>query len=196
MVRFAKTNAAECRQAVLDAIKALQAEDLPVNVSSVARTADVSRQYIHTKPDLLREIENAKKGSRPSRRPRAAAPVADGLRADRSALLAKVAKQKDTIAKQASRISELESQRERWLGDQLAGSAAVDPELLAELRITNERLVADLGQARRRIAELERLNSLLSADLRASRQAHSEDLARLGDAEGRVLPFRSDEAEG
>jgi hypothetical protein len=102
-----------------------------------------------------------------------------GLRADRRVLSAKIERQAATIAELNDKLAALETQRQRWPGSQLGNGTRVDPEIHAELRITNERLVADNLALTKQVAELRRINTILEADLAASRQAHAEDIANL-----------------
>ena len=73
----------------------------------------------------------------------------------------------------------MEHQRQRWLGTQLNADASIDPEAHSELRITNERLTAQNASLTAQVTELRRINTILEADLAASRQAHAEDVANL-----------------
>lgn len=105
--------------------------------------------------------------------------MARGLRADRGILVAKVDRQAAAIADLKKQIGGLEHQRKRWLGEQLNADASTNPEIHAELRITNERLIAENSSSVEQVTELRRINNVLEADLAASRQAHAEDIANL-----------------
>ncbi|MGB2756821.1 MAG: hypothetical protein WBD02_04080, partial [Acidimicrobiia bacterium] len=119
----------------------------------------------------------------------ATADVALGLRADRRVLTSKVERQAATIMELRAQIGTLERQRQRWLGSQLNSGAEIDPEAHAELRITNERLLADNSSLRSQVTELRRVVKVLEADLAASRQAHAEDVASLAEAGAAVRPL-------
>jgi hypothetical protein len=55
----------------------------------------------------------------------------------------------------------------------------IDPEAHAELRITNERLTAENSPLVAQSHRARRINTILEADLAASRQAHAEDIVNL-----------------
>lgn len=176
------------QNAVLTAVDQLAAEGGDMNVSAVAKAAGVSRQFIYTHRSLQEAITNAEKATREAQPvPSAGRDMTLGLRADRRVLSAKIERQAATITELNDRLAALETQRQRWLGSQLGDGTAIDPEIHAELRITNERLVADNLALTKQVAELRRINTILEADLAASRQAHAEDLAnRSADTDDRV----------
>lgn len=166
--------------AVLAALGQVVAKGAEVNISTVARESGVSRQFIYTHHPLREAITNAAATApeAPSRETRAN-DMAAGLRADRRILAAKIERQATTIAELNEKVQAFERQRQRWLGSQLNHGATIDPEAHAELRITNERLMADNMALVAQVTELRRINSILEADLAASRQAHAEDVASL-----------------
>jgi hypothetical protein len=186
MKRYSKDNSANLKQHVQDCVARLAAEGKRINITAVAREAGVSREFIHSHPDLHALVSAHKQTARP---PKGAAEdaVAAGLRADRNTLIAKVAKQKAQIDKQAQRIADLERQRKLWLGSQL-GKSLIDPEEHQELRVTNDRLMAENTALTQKVTELTRLNTILEADLRASREAHMEAVAAQ-DATGSISPM-------
>jgi hypothetical protein len=176
------------QQAVRDAIATLVNSRSPVNVSTVSRTASVSREFIYSH-DVLRDAvrEAASLSFQPtalSNGTSVEGHLIAGLRAERSTLLDQVKRQKTAIAEQQLQLAELRKQQQRWLGVQLEAMEAVDPQAHAELRITNDRLMAENTALTRQVQELRRLVTILEGDLAASRQAHMED----------VVAFTSDEA--
>ncbi len=86
------------------------------------------------------------------------------------------------------RISDLERQRQRWLGSQLEQREAVDPETHLELRLANDRLQSANVELNREVQELRRMLETTAEELAASRQAHREDIAALRGSE--VVPLR------
>lgn len=182
----ADTSAAK-KQSVLTALDKLRAQGTEVNLSTVARAAGVSRQFLYTHEALRQAISVAATADCAEQpQPGVRADMTYALRADRRVLAAKVERQTTAIATLKEQITALENQRKRWLGSQLNTGPAVDPEMHAELRITNERLMAENSSLVAQIAELGRLNTLLEAELAASRQAHAEDVARLIDNKNAV----------
>lgn len=188
--RYSKENSANLKQRVRDTVTELSNTRQTVNISAVARHAGVSREFIHSHPDLLQLIRAAAKKARDERPIPALVDqhVAAGLKADRAVLMTKIDKQKTTIDQQAKRIGELEHQRQLWLGSQM-GEDLIDPEEHAELRITNDRLMAEVAALNAKVAELRRLNRILESDLAASRQAHMEDVATMTTPTGTVSPI-------
>jgi hypothetical protein len=182
------------QQVVRDAIATLAAGGLPVNVSAVARTAGVSREFIYNHEFLRDAVREAARLSREATAPPITGGVGghivSGLRAERSTLLDQVKRQKAAMAEQQLHIAELRKQQQRWLGVQLQAMEAIDPQVHAELRITNDRLMADNTSLTRQVQELRRLNTLLEGDLAASRQAHTEDVASLSTPQAEVVAIR------
>ncbi len=166
------------RRAVLTALDHLTAQGCEVNISTVARAAGVSRQFVYTHQALREAVAktaDAVRNDQPSESTRI--DMALGLRADRRVLAVKVERQAATIIELKAQIEALERQRQRWLGSQLNIGATVDPETHADLRITNERLIAENSSLHAQVTELRRIITILEADLAASRQAHAEDIA-------------------
>jgi hypothetical protein len=85
----------------------------------------------------------------------------------------------DAVPERNDELAGLETQRQRWLGTQPGNGTPIDPEIHAELRITNERLVADNLALTKQVAELRRINTILEADLAAPRQVRAEDIANV-----------------
>ena len=104
--------------------------------------------------------------------------VALGLRADRRVLAVKVERHA-AIVELKAQIEAHARQRQRWRGSQLNTGVTIDPEAHAELRITNERLIAENSSLVAQVTEVRRINTILEADLAASRQAHAKDIANL-----------------
>lgn len=182
------------QRVVLEAIATLVNNGLPVNVSAVARTAGVSREFIHSHESLRDAVREADRFSRettaPSTRGGVDGHIVAGLRAERSTLLDQVKRQKAALAEQQLLIANLQKQQQRWLGIQLETMEAIDPQVHAELRITNDRLMADNTSLTRQVQELRRLVALLEGDLAASRQAHMEDVAGFSTPQAEVVAIR------
>lgn len=201
-LRRARTeDSAKKQNAVLATLDRVVAQGTEVSISTVARESGVSRQFIYTHRPLREAITNASAAatelvSRNTRGPDMAA----GLRADRRILAAKIERQATTIAELNDQVQAFENQRQRWLGSQLNRGATIDPEAHAELRITNERLMAENMALVAQIAELRRITTILEADLAASRQAHAEDVASLNASSTDVTvldhrPLRTDRTQ-
>ena len=58
-------------------------------------------------------------------------------------------------------------------------ASAVDPNTHAQLQLDHDRLAAENAALQRRLDEHDRLITVLQEDLGASRQAHTDDIARL-----------------
>lgn len=152
-----------------------------VTVSAVAQRARVSRQFIYSHPDLKTAVDAAGRSHQPSITDGPArTDVEAGLLADRGTLVAKINRQRTTLAELRARVADLERQRQRWLGDQLLGQEAITPEEHSELRLTVNRLMSDKETLRRTVEQLRRVNGVLEAELAASREAHTTDVARFG----------------
>lgn len=163
-----------------------------VTIAAVARTAGVSREFIHSHENLHTAVITAAKEVRlyhaGDGRPRP--PGTDkGTKADRITLLAQISKQRERIEMQSARIADLELQRQKWLGTQLANFDGANPEVLTELRITNERLMVDKSMLKSSAIELRRQNEILQMDLSAARQALTEELTKSSTLGAAVLPF-------
>lgn len=166
------------RRASLHAIHTIRSQGEPVTVSAVAREAGVSREFIHSHPDLHQAVRAA------ARQPRAAARTAQapesgaGLRAERSTLLAQIDKHRATIKTLRTQVEDLEAQRRRWLGSQLA-DLTVDPDAHAILRRDNDRLSSRNLELQQQLDAAHRASTQLERELAASRRAHTEHVAEL-----------------
>lgn len=184
------------RQAVLQALGDAAAAEGPITLSGIAARAGVSRQFIYSHGELEAAVRAAELAPRKRPASNVRRPGAEqGLRADNGTLSAKVERQRTTIAELRGQVGELELQRQRWLGQQLESQAAITVEAHAELRATCERLTAANGSLTARVQELQRVNSLLTDDLLAVRQALAEaeaEVAAQDDLQGavRVVPLR------
>lgn len=178
---FNTARSARKRAAVLSTLADLSgAGSAHITKSAVARAAGVSRQFIHSHPDLVQRIEKAGTQAREHRSGGAPNPdrTVTGLRTQLDTLAAKVARQKQTIEEQAAQLGSLLAQRQRYLGTQLA-SRAIDPEEVLTLRMDTDRLASANTDLNRRLDEAQRLITQLTGDLQASRQAHAETAAEL-----------------
>lgn len=57
----AKNKSSETFKRFLDALEIMQIDDIPINVESVSKLANVSKRWIYNNPDLLEKIRNIKK---------------------------------------------------------------------------------------------------------------------------------------
>jgi hypothetical protein len=182
------------QQAVRDAIVTLVNKRHAINISSVARIAGVSREFIHKHEFLRDAVKEADRLSHEKTAPSATGVVEGhiiaGLRVEKSTLIDQVRRQKAAMAEQQMQLAELQKQQQRWLGVQLEAIEAIDPQAHAELGITNDRLVTDNTLLVRQVEELRRLITLLEADLAASRQAHMEDVASFSRPHAEVVAIR------
>jgi hypothetical protein len=195
--RHTDEKSAAKQEAVFTAIRVRAEAAQPLTVSALARDAGVSREFIYSHDHLLSALREAQKAPKP---PAAAfmesAGNGRGALADRSTLLAHIQRLKARLAGQQEELADLKKQRQRWLGQQVADANAIDPEEHAELRIANERLMADNTALTRRVDELRRLNAILEEDLAASRQAHMEDVAAFTARDADVVSLRPPSGPG
>ena len=109
----AETSSAK-QNAVLAVIDRLAAEGGDLNVSTVAKTAGVSRQFIYTHQRLQEAINKAAMTIREAQPiPSAGRDMTLGLRADRRVLSAKIERQAATITELNDKLAALEIQRQR-----------------------------------------------------------------------------------
>ena len=104
---FNTARSARKRAAVLSTLADLSgAGSAHITKSAVARAAGVSRQFIHSHPDLVQRIEKAGTQAREHRSGGAPNPdrTVTGLRTQLDTLAAKVARQKQTIEEQAAQL--------------------------------------------------------------------------------------------
>lgn len=175
---------------VLEAVQEFAGDPSQLTVAGISRAANVSRQFIHSHAHLHHAIqEQAKKARRATARPVLpdGGGSVEGLKADRATLLAHVERQRTQIAEQQTRLEKFDEQRRRWLGSQLQHVQAVDPDVHAELRLTNERLMSENNVLTRKVAELRRLLDVATADLAAFRDGWAEDIKRLTKDDQKVV---------
>ncbi|MGN6429028.1 MAG: hypothetical protein ACTHMF_19595 [Leifsonia sp.] len=157
----------------------------------MARAANVSREFIHSKEELVRRVRDAAADQKvpTTAAGTAAARVAAerGFRAERATLLSATERQKRKIREQNAQIEALQEQRRRWLGSQL--SPAISEEELVALRIANDRLTGEVVRLKRDNDELRRQTRILQGDLEASRLAHEETIRELTPAGSDVIPI-------
>ena len=168
------------KEAVGQALLALTGRGAAINISSVARQAGVSREFIHSHPDLHTAVKQAAHKVREEwnhDQILAATASARGAAADRLTLVAEVQRLRRRAKEQGKIIDELRTQRRRWLGAQLPDPNRVDPAVHAELRSANERLMAEKAGFTNTIDELRRIINALKHDLAAARGALAQELA-------------------
>lgn len=183
LARYRASESQRKKRNVLIALQDLGDRHGVITIAAVSREAGVSREFIHSHQELHKAVRQAAKHSREQETTvvnLARAGMDGSARADRLTLLALTERQRSQIVELRDRLRDFERQRQLWLGSQLAGASSfIDPEVHTELRITNERLLADNTSFNRQVTELRRLTSVLEADLAASRQAHIEDVRQL-----------------
>jgi uncharacterized protein DUF6262 len=113
LAEFQRRRSARHRQAVLGAIRELDAAGAAVNVSAVASRAGVDRSYIYNQPDLLAEVRRLSDGDRPTPTRR---PVAE--RASEASLRARLASAHGEITRLRVENRELRRRLEEALGAQ------------------------------------------------------------------------------
>lgn len=161
------------REAVLAALETVAERGGPISVAEVARVAGVSRQFIHSHPELhqklkVRDVRQA--GIRIQIQSNSARLEA-GRQADKSTLMSKVLRQRTTIQSLSERVEQLEAARSRRLGDQLV-SLDEAPELDAlELNVSLERLRAANTKLQRELDAATVLVRRLQDDLGGAREA-------------------------
>lgn len=177
---------------VLQAVQEFADDPSCLTVAGISRAAKVSRQFIHSHAHLHDAIQEQAKKARQAK----AGPIMpdggsslEGLRADRATLFAHVERQRTQIAEQQERLEKFDEQRQRWLGSQLQQVKAIDPDVHAELRLTNERLMSENNVLTRKVAELRQLLDVATADLAASRDGWAEDIERLAKQNQKVVPL-------
>lgn len=63
----AQNKSSETFKRFLEALEIMQKDDIPINVESVAKFANVSKRWIYNNPDLLEQIKNIKKENKNNR---------------------------------------------------------------------------------------------------------------------------------
>ncbi|KFF58558.1 MULTISPECIES: DUF6262 family protein [unclassified Cryobacterium] len=166
------------QEAVLAAINTLADQDAIVSVAAVARTAGVSREFIHSHTELHTRVKQL------TLRQSAAqllvqsdqADLDAGRSADKSTLMRKVLRQRAEIEDLLAKVAKLEAGRARYLGEQLLlldASPRVDN---VETIVTMERLQTDNGQLRGELDEAMLLIARLRDDLGGARLALAQAL--------------------
>lgn len=162
------------------ALLALNARGTAITVSSVAREAGVSREFIHGHPHLRAAVQEAAKKARDLwNRDQALATTASAraAKADRLTLVSEIQRLRGRLKEQQRCMDELRAQRRRWLGAQLPDLGHVDPAVHAELRSANERLMSEKAGLTNIISDLKRTINALEYDLAAAREALTQELA-------------------
>ncbi|MFJ5976768.1 DUF6262 family protein [Pseudarthrobacter oxydans] len=162
------------------ALLALSARGTAITISSVAREAGVSREFIHSHPHLHAAVQEAARKARDLwNRDQALATTASAraASADRLTLVSEIQRLRGRLKEQQRCIDELRAQRRRWLGAQFPDLGHVDPAVHAELRSANERLMSEKAGLTNTITDLRRTISALDYDLAAAREALTQELA-------------------
>lgn len=162
------------------ALLALSARGTAITISSVAREAGVSREFIHSHSHLHAAVQEAARKARDLwNRDQALATTASAraASADRLTLVSEIQRLRGRLKEQQRCIDELRAQRRRWLGAQFPDLGHVDPAVHAELRSANERLMSEKAGLTNTITDLRRTISALDYDLAAAREALTQELA-------------------
>jgi Family of unknown function (DUF6262) len=112
LAEFQRQRSADRREAVLRAIRELDAASAAINVAAVAARAGVDRSYIYDHPDLFAEVRRLRDGDRPTPTRR---PVAE--RASEASLQARLASAHEEITRLRAENRELRRRLEEALGD-------------------------------------------------------------------------------
>lgn len=162
------------------ALLALSARGTAITISSVAREAAVSREFIHSHPHLHAAVQEAAKKARDLwNRDQVLTTTASarGAAADRLTLVSEIQRMRGRLKEQQRCIDELRAQRRRWLGAQFPDIGRFDPAIHAELRSANERLMFEKAGLANTIVDLRRTINALEYDLAAAREALTRELA-------------------
>jgi len=174
MVQGRRADSARRRQRVIKALNEASSRGGEISVSAIARAAAVDRTFLYRHPDLLAQVHVAQ--TRP------AAAENDGPIVSRASLQADLANAQGQIARQATRIRQLESKLSQMLGEQAWRESGLGaPEDIDKLkrRITElEQEVVDLGR------QLEERGE----ELDAARAANREMITRLNATAPRRRP--------
>jgi hypothetical protein len=111
LAEFQRERSASHREAVLGAIRDLDAAGGAINVSAVAARAGVDRSYIYKHADLLAEVRRLRDRDRPTPTRRPA-----GERASEASLQARLATAHDELARLRAENRELSRRLEEALG--------------------------------------------------------------------------------
>jgi septal ring factor EnvC (AmiA/AmiB activator) len=152
MIQGRRADSARRRQRVIKAINEASGNGGELSVSAIARAAAVDRTFLYRHPDLLSQVHVAQ--ARP------AAAENDGPVVSRASLQANLANAQGQIARQATRIRQLEKKLSQLLGEQAwrdSGLGAPD----------------DIDRFKRRITELEQT----VVDLTCQLEERGEELA-------------------
>lgn len=176
------------RQRVVEVIAELRDNGMPVSVTGVARSASVSREFIYSHQDLVTALRRAQSSTPPLAPRRTSVPAREAaLLAERQTFIAKIEAQQKLLEAAQESLSDLEKQRERWMGAQL--DQMMQPARVTELVSENEQLTRRLIELTKLTDAQERSLRTLQEELRISRLAHSETAAELDDSR-RVIPIR------
>lgn len=182
------------KHSVLRAIEDFLSDDREITITAVSRAAQVSREFVHSHEHLHDAVKRAANQAADRKSMMLASSetnLTQGLRADRATLAAHIDRLKEKIAEQQESLEEYKKLRKRWLGSQLPSGQRIDPEVHAELRVTNDKLMSENVIMLRQIAELRRLTTRLEGELAASRQAHADDVHAFGAADGTVVSIET-----
>ena len=174
MVQGRRADSARRRQRVIKAINEASSRGGEISVSAIARAATVDRTFLYRHPDLLAQVQVAQ--TRP------AAAENDGPVVSRASLQADLANAQGQVARQATRIRQLESKLSQMLGEQAWRESGLGaPEDIDKLK----RRITELE---RHVVELARQLEERGEELAAARAANREMITRLNATTPRRRP--------
>lgn len=158
-----------------------------ISVSSVAKSAGVSREFIYEHKELLAAIRRARAAQpAPTVGAGPASSREESLLSERTMLMAKIQAQAAQLRQAQDAIADFEKQREHWLGTQL--DQLMQPAKAAELIGENERLSRRVVELTRHNDQLQRSLLEVSEELRIARLAHAETASQLRSESHAELP--------
>lgn len=175
MIQGRQADSARRRQRVIKAIQEASSNGGEISVSAIARAAAVDRTFLYRHSDLLAQIHLVQE--------RPAAAENDGSLVSRASLQADVANAQNQIARQATRIRQLESKLSQMLGEQAWRESGLGaPEDIDKLK----RRITELEQT---VVDLTRQLEERGEELDAARAANREMITRLNTSP-RSIPSR------
>ncbi len=187
-LHLARQRDSEEKKARVDgALAAMLREGKAISIAALATAADVSRQFIYSKPDLVQAIEAARQTQRRvgiSVRATAATVTAVGLKAD-------LLHAREEITRLRAENQQLRHQFRADLGARVEAAEAAD--LTATLAAKQAQLTAAerrADQSERRAAALEQQVIALNEQIAAERATNAQLGAALAARGDNVVPLR------
>lgn len=165
MTQGRRADSARRRQRVIKAINEASGRGGELSVSAIARAAAVDRTFLYRHPDLLAQVHLAQE--------RPAGAENGGPLASRASLHADLSNAQGQIARQATRIRQLESKLSQLLGEQAWRESGLGaPEDVDKLK----RRITELEQT---VVDLTRQLEEREEELDAARSANRDMISRL-----------------